>query len=498
MLVSTFPDLSRPYSALKLVDTKERGISGPDVQALTMKRAQPDWASGLYLTGVQNLKDSFAVERFIVDAKALVWAIQNSVSYETIKQKLQSLNEREVADMLQAPPLGLSPLFAAVEARRLDVFRLLLHLGADSNEKIMPQRIPIMGFAILDAAKDENDMTDFVVALLARGANPQSIPRHMWTEYISTPCRGSRDLVQKGEDLDEAARWCRAQGYEELLAGQLHLTLRYFLNKAWELPRLGSRRLQVAKLHEITPLLETPYRIIGQEHAITMVIEKLISHVAGMKAMPLVMIYAGSSGHGKTELAKMMGKYLNAEHLLVDCTEMKHETDLLGPKAPYHGWQKGSPLSNHLSKTIGKRNIVFLDEFEKTTDEVRQALLLIWEDGMYAYSPRIRYILIHLGEFRDRRSHNKMKCTDTIWILATNSGEHAIKDFYETELESRSKTEQAKAPWEQLDRTLQNQFANSFGVSARSSKRRPGANSCTELCRGTHRLGCTVCAILGR
>lgn len=182
----------------------------------------------------------------------------------------------------------------------------------------------------------------------------------------------------------EAARWCSARGYEELLASQLHLTHRYLLYKASELPRPSLRRTQAAKLHEISPLLEVPYHIIGQEHATTMVIEKLISHVASRKNKPLVVIFAGLSGHGKTELARQMEKYLSAEHLLVDCTEMKHETDLFGPKAPYVGSEKGWPLNDHLCNTIGKRNIVFLDELEKTTNPVRQALLLVCQDGTFA------------------------------------------------------------------------------------------------------------------
>jgi len=60
---------------------------------------------------------------------------------------------------------------------------------------------------------------------------------------------------------------------------------------------------------------------------------------------------------------------------------MKHETDLFGPKAPYQGWIVGSPLNNYLVDNGGKRNIVFLDEFEKTTEEVWQALLLVLDSG---------------------------------------------------------------------------------------------------------------------
>jgi ATP-dependent Clp protease ATP-binding subunit ClpA len=76
-----------------------------------------------------------------------------------------------------------------------------------------------------------------------------------------------------------------------------------------------------------------------------------------------------------------MGNLLNLEIECVDCTEMKHETDLLGPKRPYIGHEKGSPLNNFLSRMKNKRCIVFLDEFEKTTKEVRNALLVPFDEG---------------------------------------------------------------------------------------------------------------------
>lgn len=76
-----------------------------------------------------------------------------------------------------------------------------------------------------------------------------------------------------------------------------------------------------------------------------------------------------------------MGQFLGVENVVVDCTELKYETDLFGPKAPYSGHEKGSPLNNALADASGKRSIVVLDEFEKSAQEVWAALLLITEGG---------------------------------------------------------------------------------------------------------------------
>jgi hypothetical protein len=76
-----------------------------------------------------------------------------------------------------------------------------------------------------------------------------------------------------------------------------------------------------------------------------------------------------------------MGRLLSLEIECVDCTELKYETDLFGPKRPYFGYDTGSPLNNFLSRMSGKRCIVFLDEFEKTTAEVRNSLLVPLDEG---------------------------------------------------------------------------------------------------------------------
>jgi ATP-dependent Clp protease ATP-binding subunit ClpA len=77
-----------------------------------------------------------------------------------------------------------------------------------------------------------------------------------------------------------------------------------------------------------------------------------------------------------------MGELLNIDIQCIDCTEMKHETDIFGPKKPYIGHELGSPLNNFLARNSGKRSVVFLDEFEKTTREVQNALLILFSEGL--------------------------------------------------------------------------------------------------------------------
>jgi len=96
---------------------------------------------------------------------------------------------------------------------------------------------------------------------------------------------------------------------------------------------------------------------------------------------PLVLLFAGPSGHGKTELAQNLGRLISLDLHMVDCTTIKQETDLFGPRYPYVGYSEGSPLNNFLSDHTGTRSIVFLDEFEKTGQDIRETLLIPFQSG---------------------------------------------------------------------------------------------------------------------
>ena len=144
---------------------------------------------------------------------------------------------------------------------------------------------------------------------------------------------------------------------------------------------------------------------------------------------PLLLLFTGPSGHGKTEMASRMGDLLSLNLLRVDCTEKSSETDMFGPKAPWQGSEAGSPLNNYLAKHTGQRCVVFLDEFDKTTHSVRQAMLLLFESGLY----------------RDRHNHNHLDCSKVIWVLVANFGVNIINKFWVEHLKDRDEQQQKKA-----------------------------------------------------
>ena len=178
----------------------------------------------------------------------------------------------------------------------------------------------------------------------------------------------------------KAALWYH-QGYRDALKRNLNLTQRYFLAKAAEIGPPSARMKQIAKAHGMTALLQALYCLIGQEFATSEAMESIIHHIAFGEEQPIVLVFAGPSRHGKTELALAMKDLLSVEHIVIDCSEIRQETDLFGPKPPYQNHEEGSPLNDHLCRESGRRNIVFLDEFEKSTPELWAAILSITEGG---------------------------------------------------------------------------------------------------------------------
>lgn len=96
---------------------------------------------------------------------------------------------------------------------------------------------------------------------------------------------------------------------------------------------------------------------------------------------PLVVVFAKSSGHGKTDLARLLGHLLSLEFEVVDCSSMTLPYELRGCVWPLEGDDRGSPLNNFLARKSGKRSIVFLDEFKKASKAIHRTLVVPFDEG---------------------------------------------------------------------------------------------------------------------
>ena len=425
MILNDFPELTRKSSfsdlpfPLTRVDVGKR--SSRDLQPLLPKvdvAHLPFCCQSLDSDSIL----SHAMYRHPFSLHRLAWAIQNGANPKTVGSFLDSVelssSKTELQKPLPAAPGGpfIPILYFTVERNSPEIVRLLCNAGAEPSQRLRPLGIPIgqvplLAFAVMRFEYDLTDTTDTVIILLAMGAKATDIPEDMWVDYVKAP---TMDSPKNSAQVSKDDMWCTPE-FREAICRNFNLMQRYALWRAHSLERQTTRMKEIGQAHCMGPLFETFYHIIGQRTAIQQVIDRIRDHALFQEKFPLVLLFTGPSGHGKTELAKRMGDLLSLDMQTIDCTQINHSTDLFGQSAGYAGWDKGAPLNNFLSKNAGKRCVVFLDEMEKTTQEVRNALLKVFDEGFY----------------NDIRSHGSIDCSKVIWVLASNLGCHIIQAFWD-------------------------------------------------------------------
>lgn len=162
-------------------------------------------------------------------------------------------------------------------------------------------------------------------------------------------------------------------------------------------------------------------RVIGQEEAITAVADAIRRSRAGLSdpKKPIgSFIFLGTTGVGKTELAKALAAYLfDDEHMMtrIDMSEYqeKHTVSrLVGAPPGYVGYDEGGQLTEAVRRK--PYSVVLLDEIEKAHPDVWNVMLQVLDDG--------------------RLTDNKGRVVDfknTIIIMTSNIGSHIIQNNFE-------------------------------------------------------------------
>lgn len=308
--------------------------------------------------------------------EAICTALQNNCTMSSLRWYLQqsksATSEAEFSEIMKR--YGCSALFFAAARNSVQVVQTLLEFGADPDVYEC-SRIPLLAFAILYGKNKSIDTSNVVKQLLAHGANPQVIPEDMWIEYWNDP------KISSNRKPKPEAAWCTSLRCRGDVVRALHLTHRYALYRASILEKRTDRELQFASDHKITNLFNIPYAMVGQLPTARLVMETVFSHITNHNTRPLVMVFAGLSGHGKTELAEQLGNLLSAQHEKFACEKMTYTMDLLGGSNSYSRSTEGSEFNNFIASNDGKRAVVIMDEFDKTTNDVRLSLLNILDKG---------------------------------------------------------------------------------------------------------------------
>lgn len=194
-------------------------------------------------------------------------------------------------------------------------------------------------------------------------------------------------------------------------------------------------------------------RVVGQEEAIEAVADAVRRNRAGLQdpKRPIgSFIFLGSTGVGKTELAKALAEYLfdNEDALTrIDMSEYqeKHSVSrLVGAPPGYVGYDEGGQLTEAVRRK--PYSVVLLDEIEKAHPDVFNILLQVLDDG-------------RLTDNKGRVANFK----NTIIILTSNLGSHIIQDNFQS-LDAKNESEVlAKTKNEVFDllrKTLRPEFLN--------------------------------------
>ena len=141
-----------------------------------------------------------------------------------------------------------------------------------------------------------------------------------------------------------------------------------------------------AKLIKMQDLLKG--KVIGQDQALQKVVRAIQRNRAGLKDpnKPIgSFIFLGPTGVGKTQLAKVLARYLfdNDEALIrIDMSEYMEKfatTRLIGAPPGYVGYEEGGQLTEKVRRR--PYSVVLLDEIEKAHPDVFNILLQVLDDG---------------------------------------------------------------------------------------------------------------------
>ncbi|NGM89465.1 AAA domain-containing protein, partial [Parapusillimonas sp. SGNA-6] len=194
-------------------------------------------------------------------------------------------------------------------------------------------------------------------------------------------------------------------------------------------------------------------RVAGQEEAIEAISDAIRRSRAGLSdaKRPIgSFIFLGTTGVGKTELAKALAECLcDDEHALIriDMSEYQERhsvSRLIGAPPGYVGYDEGGQLTEAVRRR--PYSVVLLDEIEKAHPDVFNILLQVLDDG-------------HLTDNKGRVVNFK----NTIIIMTSNTGSHIIQENFSKLTEGNHDEVVAKTKdevFELLQKSIRPEFLN--------------------------------------
>ena len=209
---------------------------------------------------------------------------------------------------------------------------------------------------------------------------------------------------------------------------------------------MQSEREKLLKLEDVLH-----QRVIGQDEAITAVSDAIRRSRAGLQdeKKPIgSFLFLGTTGVGKTELAKTLAAYLFDDENAITRIDMseyqeRHSVSrLVGAPPGYVGYDEGGQLTEAVRRK--PYSVILLDEIEKAHPDTFNILLQVLDEG--------------------RLTDNKGRVADfknSIIIMTSNMGSHIIQEKFENAVDVESASEAARVEvLGLLRKTIRPEFLN--------------------------------------
>ncbi|XP_069828009.1 mitochondrial disaggregase isoform X3 [Dendropsophus ebraccatus] len=290
---------------------------------------------------------------------------------------------REKVDPNTRHKLGWTALMVAAISRNQSIVRSLLRAGADPN-------LGDEFSSVYEVAKEKNLHSlevlvtredDFSNRLNNRASFRGCTALHyavLMDDYgtVQALLEGGADPMQKNEMGHTAVDYAREGELKKML-------------KEWETKFQVERRRRELEERRRFPLEQRlREHIVGQEGAIATVGAAIRRKENGWydEEHPLVFLFLGSSGIGKTELAKQTARYLHKDikkgFIRLDMSEFqeKHEVaKFIGSPPGYVGHEEGGQLTKRLKECPNA--VVLFDEVDKAHPDVLTIMLQLFDEA---------------------------------------------------------------------------------------------------------------------
>lgn len=227
-------------------------------------------------------------------------------------------------------------------------------------------------------------------------------------------------LAELQKQIDEATERLKTRGQEMLIKQEVDAEDIAEVVSKWT--GIPVRKMATSEREKLLNLEEELHkRVVGQNEAITAVSNAIRRSRAGLQdpKRPIgSFIFLGTTGVGKTELAKALADYLfDDENMItrIDMSEYQEKfsaTRLIGAPPGYVGYDEGGQLTEAIRRK--PYSVVLFDEIEKAHPDVFNVLLQVLDDG-------------RLTDNKGRTVNFK----NTIIIMTSNLGSQLIRQNLE-------------------------------------------------------------------